>query len=87
MLRIFILSIVVFTVAMIAMAVGVIISNRRIQGSCGGLSNLKDTYGKPYCSLCSIPASECPDLLANKDNDSPGDSFDAAVEPVSPNAK
>lgn len=87
MLRIFILSIVVFAVAMIAMAVGVIISNRRIQGSCGGLSNLKDTDGNPYCSLCSIPANECPDLLANKDNDSPCDSFDASVEHATPNAK
>ena len=87
MLRIFILSIVVFTVAMIAMAVGVIISNRRIQGSCGGLSNLKDTDGNPYCSLCSIPASECPDLLANNDNDGPCESFDDAVEQVTPNGK
>ena len=67
---------------MTAMAIGVIISNRRIQGSCGGLANLKDGDGNSYCSLCSIPADECPDLLANKDNESPCDAFEAAETSV-----
>ncbi|NOY43810.1 MAG: (Na+)-NQR maturation NqrM [Planctomycetes bacterium] len=35
------ITFVVFAVAMTGMAIGVIVSNRRIRGSCGGLGNLR----------------------------------------------
>lgn len=50
---------VVFAVALTAMAVGVIFSNRRIKGSCGGLANMRDSQGKTMCEACEHPSPEC----------------------------
>jgi hypothetical protein len=47
----------VFGLVMAAMAVGVIFSNRRLQGSCGGLGNLRDELGQPLCECGSLPGS------------------------------
>jgi len=41
---------------MAAMAIGVIISNRRIKGSCGGLANMTDARGKTICDACTNPS-------------------------------
>ena len=35
----------IFAVALTGMAIGVILSNRRLKGSCGGLANMKDAQG------------------------------------------
>ncbi|MHC4878519.1 MAG: FAD:protein FMN transferase [Planctomycetota bacterium] len=45
------------------MAVGVIFSNRRIQGSCGGLANMPGAEHSP-CELCTKPVEECPNKAA-----------------------
>jgi len=39
-MKIFIATFVIVGIAVIAMALGVILSNRRIRGSCGGLASL-----------------------------------------------
>lgn len=52
-LTVFLTAFLVFAVVMVAMAVGVIFSNRRIQGSCGGLSAWKDELGRPMCEACA----------------------------------
>lgn len=49
----------VFLVAFIGLAVGVIIANKRLHGSCGGLANMKDEHGKPMCMACENPAPDC----------------------------
>jgi hypothetical protein len=49
----------VFAVAMLAMAVGVIVSGKRIQGSCGGLANMRDADGNSICEACTNPSPEC----------------------------
>lgn len=49
----------VFLVAFAGLAIGVIISNRRIQGSCGGLANMKDEQGNPMCMACQNPSPDC----------------------------
>jgi len=49
----------VFVVALTGMAIGVIISNRRIKGSCGGLANMKDSQGKTICDGCTTPSPDC----------------------------
>lgn len=37
MVKVFLLSLAIVGIALVGMAIGVILSNRRIQGSCGGL--------------------------------------------------
>jgi hypothetical protein len=60
---------VAFTLVMAAMAVGVIFSNREIQGSCGGLNNMSDEFGRPMCECGKAPGTcgeteEAPGKLA-----------------------
>jgi len=50
---------IAFAAVMAAMAVGVIFSNRRIKGSCGGLANMQDSQGKTICEGCTNPLPEC----------------------------
>lgn len=50
---------VAFGVALAGMAVGVILSNRRIKGSCGGLASFKDSDGNSICEACSNPSPDC----------------------------
>ena len=50
---------VVVALAIAGMAVGVIFSNRSIQGTCGGLNNMPGAEHSP-CELCTKPAEECP---------------------------
>ncbi len=52
-------ALAVFVIAIAAMAVGVIVSNRRIQGSCGGLANLRDEHGEVTCAICGDPSESC----------------------------
>jgi len=49
----FLLAILVVAMAMAGMAVGVILANRRIQGSCGGLSGIEGLDSA--CELCRKP--------------------------------
>ncbi|MCH2190564.1 MAG: (Na+)-NQR maturation NqrM [Gammaproteobacteria bacterium] len=42
----------VFLLVMIAMAVGVLVSNREIKGSCGGLNDIDGLEGA--CDICEI---------------------------------
>ena len=53
----------VFAGVILAMAVGVIFGNRQIQGSCGGLTGLKDQDGNPLCDSCSVPSEECQEMM------------------------
>ena len=55
----FLIAAAVFAVALAAMAVGVIFSNRRIKGSCGGLNNFRDSQGNPICEACTNPSPTC----------------------------
>lgn len=54
-------TIIVFGLCIGGMAIGVILSNREIKGSCGGLSAMSgnDDSDVSPCSLCTKPASEC----------------------------
>jgi len=55
----FLITAVVFAIAIAGMAIGVIVSNRRLRGSCGGLSNMRDKTGNPACELCTNPSPSC----------------------------
>ncbi len=55
----FVLVLVVFAVALAGMSIGVIVSNRRLKGSCGGLAGLTDERGNTLCDACTNPAPTC----------------------------
>ena len=53
-------SIVAFALALLGMSLGVIFSNRRIRGSCGGLADIRDKHSHSMCEVCSSnPAPDC----------------------------
>ena len=53
----FLITFLVFVAVVAAMAVGVIFSDRRIKGSCGGLATWKDADGESICDACA----DCPE--------------------------
>jgi len=58
-----------FALAILGMSVGVIFSNRRIQGSCGGLASMKDREGNPLCKACTHPSEACSSTEEGKQRD------------------
>lgn len=56
---VFVAAGVLFCVAVGGMGIGVLISNRQIRGSCGGLSSIPGNDGVSNCELCSIPRDQC----------------------------
>lgn len=58
-MTIYLAALVVFLLAVVGMAVGVILSNRRLRGSCGGMAGLKDEKGRPLCEACTTPSELC----------------------------
>ncbi len=53
----FLITFTVFGLAILAMAVGVLLTGRRIQGSCGGLNSaVIGEDGERRCSICGITA-------------------------------
>ncbi len=67
-LAIFGITLAVFLVVIVAMAVGVLFGRRQISGSCGGLANQTDADGQSSCSLCSNPDAACRELSARRQN-------------------
>ena len=78
-LRTFVAAGILFVIALTGMAVGVIFSNRRIKGSCGGLASMPGQDG-PACDLCENPSEECEQEIA-KGKREPGDCPDGVCEP------
>ncbi len=50
------LTIIVFAIALLGMAVGVIFSNRCLRGSCGGTANKHE--GDTSCDFCNSASKE-----------------------------
>ncbi|MBT4864135.1 MAG: (Na+)-NQR maturation NqrM [Planctomycetaceae bacterium] len=58
-MKLFLVSLAVFLLATLGMAIGVILSNRRLRGSCGGLGGRENADGQSACDLCTSPSKEC----------------------------
>lgn len=67
----FIAAFIVFGIAVAGMAAGVIISRKRLLGSCGGLAGLRDEQGRTSCEACSNPSPECSGENAQQQQSSP----------------
>ncbi|MEM9353489.1 MAG: hypothetical protein AAGA92_10795 [Planctomycetota bacterium] len=55
----FLITLTAFGVALAGMAIGVIVSDRRIRGSCGGSYGQTNEEGETVCQLCSTPSPDC----------------------------
>ena len=63
------LSTAVFALAIAGMAIGVILSNRRLKGSCGGLAGRQDREGNSVCDMCTDPSPVCDGVPASAAKD------------------
>lgn len=54
----FIAAMVIFLVAVAGMSIGVMVNNRQLKGSCGGLATLSGEEGSA-CALCTVPRDQC----------------------------
>ncbi|MFP6766418.1 MAG: FAD:protein FMN transferase [Planctomycetaceae bacterium] len=70
---------IVFAIALAGMAVGVIFSNKRIRGSCGGLANLSGQEASS-CDVCETPSPECRQKMdeARQESGAPAEDSPAA---------
>jgi thiamine biosynthesis lipoprotein len=66
-------ALAVFGIAVCGMAIGVIISNRRLRGSCGG------TGAESACSMCSKPREDCDEFRRRITSEAAG----AGADPTS----
>ncbi len=58
-LGVFIAAAVIFGLAVLGMAIGAIVANKPVQGSCGGLANMAGADGDMECGVCEKPATDC----------------------------
>ena len=67
----FLLTPLVFGIFFICLAVGVIFSNKRLKGSCGGLANMTGEDGKSMCESCPNNESNCESKLSSDNSPAP----------------
>lgn len=79
MLIVLLITIGVFSLVLAGMAIGVILSNREIKGSCGGLNKFKDSVGNPICDACSNPSPTCSRIPEKERCQEPSDCTDHEV--------
>ena len=58
-MKLFLLTLSVFGLALFGMSLGVIFSDRRIRGSCGGLSKSGGKHAKVACDDCPSGGKNC----------------------------
>lgn len=83
----FVAAAVIFLLAIGGMAIGTILQNKSIKGSCGGLASMPGSEGKSICELCTIPKDQCTNAelreqmqaapVADQDEDSDSRGFKA----------
>lgn len=68
-MTLFLIAAAVFGVAVLGMAIGVIVSNRRLHGTCGGLAGLCDENGQSDCDACQTPTCTTTNPTGTKPTD------------------
>ena len=63
---------VVFGGVIVGLAVGVIFANKPLQGSCGGLANMRDENGKPMCMACEEMSQDCREEFERREAEAAG---------------
>ena len=70
------MTVVVFALALCGLAIGVLVSNRQLRGTCGGLQSLKDGKGTSMCEMCATPKEQCEEFrnqIAKMQSESPAE--------------
>ena len=67
----FLLTPLVFGIFFICLAVGVIFSNKRLKGSCGGLANMTGEGSKSMCEICPNNELNCESKLSSDNSPAP----------------
>ena len=55
----FLAALMIFSIAVVGMAVGAIFANKPVTGSCGGLSAMSGSDDGSECGVCSKPVTDC----------------------------
>ena len=55
----FLIALLVFMLAVVGMAIGAIVANKPVTGSCGGIAAVVGEDGDASCQVCSKPVTEC----------------------------
>ncbi|MCP4788301.1 MAG: (Na+)-NQR maturation NqrM [Fuerstiella sp.] len=55
----FVAAAAIFIIAIAGMAIGTIVQNKQLKGSCGGLASMPGSDGKSACEFCTTPIDQC----------------------------
>ncbi|MDG2128587.1 MAG: FAD:protein FMN transferase [Fuerstiella sp.] len=74
----FVAAAAVFIIAIAGMAIGTIIQNKHLKGSCGGLAAMPGSDGKSACELCTLPKDQCTNAEIREKMQSASENADSA---------
>lgn len=61
MLKLVLVTLAFVSLAMLGMAIGVMLTGKRIKGSCGGIGAVMNDKGEKHCGICGQEVSGIPD--------------------------
>ena len=81
----FLITLLVFALALAGMAIGVMVARKPLKGTCGGLGALIDHFGKSPCDICADdPALRDPDCERYSEEDAAAARSESASRPSMP---